>query len=202
MNPTTLTRSYQYLSAWERVKLRLAAHSRKDEVEEQRLDGSAPTTPLPFKHHQLTEVAINTFTLIYITEQLDAASSYFYALFKLPKGDEEIDAAQDDDLRLLLMLHDFNAYLFHIRAKAWRRLWTEIGIDPDHLVASNYFGWMLKHFEENVIPFVPDQERILRRMAEQGQAPGKIVDAESEYRSMRDLLREMAWNVPLGKDVS
>src|SRR5262245_27154166 len=128
---TNLPRYYDHLGVWERVRLRLAAQARKDEVEEQRLADKAPYRLLRMQHHLHTELAINTLTLIYVSEQLEAACGHFFALLKFPRSEEAIDAASDEELRLLMLLHDMNAYFFHVRAQAWRRLCGDIGVDPD-----------------------------------------------------------------------
>src|ERR1700722_13087449 len=113
MNTNPLANYYDQLTIWERIPLRIAAEARGDELEAQRLLNSAPTRRWYLPNHLMAEQALNVLALIYITEQLDAAAAYFFAVWQM-------DGEPDD----WSFSADASAYFFTANAEAWRKFCT------------------------------------------------------------------------------
>ena len=88
----------------------------------------------------MAEHALHVLALIYISEQLDAVASYFFALWRLEA---------DDDPRLedWLLTAEGHAHFFVANADAWRRFCQELDVAPHVMTAANYTGWFLRFRE-------------------------------------------------------
>src|SRR5262245_23467037 len=117
MNTSGLARLYDRLTVWERIPLLLAAEARGDEREYRRLFDASPLRVWHVAEHLLAEQALHVLALMYVGEQLDAAVSYFFALFQMANADDR--RPQD-----WLLLAESAAYVFAVNADAWRRFDT------------------------------------------------------------------------------
>ena len=179
-------RYYEHLAPSERVRLVLEAQKRGDDAEATRLFDSAPARMIDLKHHQLGETVLHTLALVYVSEQLEAAGAYFFAAMKIVGGVEDL---ADEELRFLLFCYDVHAYVFHIKAQAWRKACEGLGLDPDHLVQSNYLGWLLPFCEGQMGTMAPSRERLEERFRDLGYDPTDLITVESQTESWRGLLK-------------
>ena len=196
MSPNTLTRHYEHLSVWERVRLRLAAQAREDEVEEHRLNDTAPILQVPTRSHFRTELVLHTFALMYVAEQLESASWHFFAQMKLREG----DVTDPDVLGSLAAIACTHAFCFHIRMLGWKKFCRSLGVDPDALVEGNHNGIMLKFCAEKIGEFAPTAEELTGWFRSKGQEPGTLISVESVYQSWRQLLEKATHEPPLIED--
>ena len=106
---------------------------------------------------------------MYVTEQLESVAALLLRADEVPRM-RQGSTPRRADSAILLLLHELNAYFFHVRAQAWRRFCQEHrrrsrrprrGQLPRMDARSS--------FEEQMSSSVPDQERILDRLAESGE---------------------------------
>src|SRR5262245_12179496 len=162
MNANMLARLYDQITLWERIPLLLAADARGDESERQRLFDASPLRTWRFSEHLLAEQALHTLALMYITEQLDAAAGYFFALWKMQDAD---NPRPEDWLRAA----EARAYFFTANADAWRRFCAELGIAPEALTTANHQGWFLRFCEENMPANAPMADALESQLQDDGQ---------------------------------
>jgi len=174
---------YDRLAPMERVALIAAADARGDEVEQRRLDATAPVIHLRFADYLWPSIKINTLALIYLTEQLDALANYWHALWRL---DDPTDAEPED----WLLMADMSAYYFVCNADAWRRFGSELNLDPDYLAISNYRGWLLQFCAQRMPKNAPTREALIARYREQGRA-GEPLTADAMLQGWRHIYRLM-----------
>jgi hypothetical protein len=186
MNTHSLGRLYEYLGVWERITLLLAAEARGDEVESDKLFRTSRVRTWRLNEHMMAEHALHVLSLVYITEQLDAAACYFFALWKMDDAD---DPCPED----LVRVADVSAYLFTTNAEAWGRFCAELKIEPDALTAGNYRGWFLQFCESKMPDNAPSAETIRSRWMEPSTP---IVTADDLLENWRDLLRQMSRHAP------
>jgi hypothetical protein len=190
MSANGLARLYGRLTIWERIPLLMAAEARGDTAEYRRLfDASAPRTWLA-PEHLLAEEALHVLALTYVGEQLDAAASYFFALWAVADADEPVPG----DWHLAA---DNCAYFFAANLDAWRRLCSELGIAPDVLTAGNHRGWFLHYREGHMPANAPTKAALQARFRENGQEAPQLATADSLLASWRDLLQAMTRHAPL-----
>jgi len=193
MRIPNLSRHYERLNPWERVRLRLAAGARKDDVEEQRLFEHSPTRIVPIPTHLQNEVVLHTFSLMYLTEQLESIASFFFARMQFMEGHiKDADLLSD-----LAGMAGANAYCFQKRMLGWKRFCRSIGLESDTLLSGNYSGLMLEAFDGKVQDVAPTPEVLIDWFQSRGLSPGTLIDEESEYRSWRGLLEKATTDAPL-----
>jgi hypothetical protein len=93
MDAPRLAKLYDRLTPRERLPLILAAESRGDEAEVNRLHRSAPIETWRFADYLMPNMALQTLSQIYIVEQLDHIATYWHALWRL---DDELDKKPED----------------------------------------------------------------------------------------------------------
>ncbi len=194
MNMTGLAKMYDRLTRWERVALMLAAESRGDELEQNRLRQAAPVFVYRLPDYMLGEQFLNVLALIYITEQMEHVAGYWHAAWWLHNPDQE-----DPDPETWRYMVDVHAYMFTINAEAWRRFCSELHIDAAALTAGNCHQWMwiLRHAEEHMPALAPTREEMLARMRSHGVDDPKLVTADSLLADWKRVFNLMA-----GRDVN
>ena len=190
MNANGLARLYDRLAVWERIALLIAAQARGDDAEYQRLFDASALRTWRFSEHLLAEQALHVLTLQYVTEQLDAAVNYFFALWQSQNAD---DPRPEDWVQAV----GVNSYFFTENAEAWRRFCAELDIAPDALVAGNYHGWFLGYCEEHMSANAPTAEVLQARFRDTGRGIGPLVTAENLLTRWRNLLQAMTNHAPL-----
>lgn len=191
MNAHRLTQLYDRLAVWERIPLLLAAEARGDDREYRRLFDASPLRAWRFSEHLLAEQALHVLALIYVSEQLDAAATYFFALWHLADTDDP----RPEEWRRAA---DASAYFFAVNADAWRRFGAELRVAPDALTAANYHGWFLRYCEENMPANAPAAEALQARLSKHGRDVPQLVTAESLLASWRNTLLAMTRHAPPG----
>src|SRR6516164_4020505 len=171
MNANGLARLYDRLTVWERIPLLIAAHARGDDTEYRRLFDASPLRTWHFSEHLVAEQALNVLALIYVGEQLDAAASYFFDLFKMQDPD---DPRPED----WLIAADCCAYFFAANAEAWRRFCSELDIAAEALTAANHLGWFLRYCEENIPANAPTAEAMKAQFRALGRDDPRLVTAD------------------------
>jgi hypothetical protein len=187
MNTQRLSTLYDQITVWERIPLLLAAQARKDDDEHDRLFTSSPLRTWRFSEHLLAEQALHVLALTYINEQLDAAASCFFALFQLL-------ASKEHPEQNLELLADSSAYLFTIRAEAWKQFCSFIPVPSEQLTSSNYDGWLLRYFEEHLPPIAPNADELRASHKELNRQT--LVTPETLSKHWYDLLQEMTRSSP------
>ena len=189
MSANGLARLYGRLTIWERIPLLLAAEARGDEAEYRRLFNSSAPRAWRFPEHLLAEQALHVLALIYVGEQLDAAASYFFALWKM--GDPDELGPRDWHLKA-----DSCAYFFAANLDAWRRFCSGLGIAPEALTAANHRGRFLHFCEARMPANAPTLEGLQVRLGESGPDAAQLVTADSLLAGWRGLLQEMTHHAP------
>jgi hypothetical protein len=188
-NAKDLSKLYNRLTIWERIPLLFAAEARADNAEHGRLFNSSRIRLWHLPEHLLAEQALHVLALIYVGEQLDAAASYFHALWRL--ADSTYPRSEE-----WLLIAEVNAYTFTANADAWRRFCTELGIQPESLVAANYFGWFLGYCEENMPRNAPSANALEERIRVAGLFDSQLVSADDLLASWHEMLRNMTGHSP------
>jgi hypothetical protein len=187
MKMRRLAGMYDRLSVWERIPLLLAADARADDVEYRRLFDSAPPQAHEFPDHLLVEQGLHVLTLIYVTEQLDAAASYFFAVFQMPHD-------ETDDW---LFAASAAAYFFATNAAAWRTFCEELSLSPETLVAASYRGGFLKLIEEGMIERAPTAEELRSLRLAAGRSDEPLVTTADLVESWKSTLLAMNRHAPI-----
>jgi hypothetical protein len=131
MNSDHLARYYETLTPWERLPLIVAACERGDAVEEERVARSAPRNGFRLPDYWGLAEGLNDLARLYLLRQLDLVAFYwrFTAILdREPLGRPSRQERQRDERlwQILKML----CYCYVVRADGWRRLCTELHIDP------------------------------------------------------------------------
>src|SRR5262249_27155934 len=133
--------------------------------------------------------ALHVLALMYVGEQLDAAASYFFALFQM--GNTDDPRPQD-----WLLQAESAAYFFAVNAEAWRRFCTELGITADTLTAANHHGWFLHYCEQNMPANAPTTEALHARFRGTGREAPHLVTPDDLLASWQSLLTAMTRYAP------
>jgi hypothetical protein len=189
MNANGLARLYDRLTVWERIPALIAAQARGDDIEYRRLFDASPLRTWRFSEHLVAEQALNVLALIYIGEQLDAAASYFFDMYKMQDPD---DPCPED----WLIAAESCAYFLAANAEAWRRFCSELDIAPEALTAGNHRGWFLRYCEENMPANAPTAEVMQARFRERGYDVLQLVTADKLLASWENVLQEMTGHAP------
>jgi hypothetical protein len=184
MNVNGLNRLYDRLRIWERIPLMVAAGARGDTAEYDRLFGASPMRTWHFPEHLLAEQALHVLAMMYVGEQLDAAGSYFFALWCM-------GGADDPERGDWLLAAEGCAYFFTVNAEAWGRFCSELGIAPDSLTAANHCGWFLPYCLDRMPALAPTPQALEARFREMGRDVPQIVTADALLARWRDLLQNM-----------
>jgi hypothetical protein len=171
MNTNGLAKLYDRLTSRERLPLVLAAQSRGDSLEHQRLKDSAPSRLWRLLDYCMGELALNVLALIYVGEQLDHAACYWHALWRL-------DDPDGPDEALWRLTAAVTSYVFSCNAEAWRRFCRGIHIDPDALTAANHHGWLLRFCEERMPGEAPTRDEVADHLREHGVADPEPITVE------------------------
>ena len=189
MTTHRLSTLYDQLSVWERIPLLVSAQSRKDETEYQRLFTASPMRSWRFSEHLIAEQALHVLALCYINEQLDAAGTYFFALFELLRADD----APNQDISLMA---NTSAYIFTVNSRAWQLFCSELGIAHHELIASNQNGWFLPYCEEQMAAAAPSAKELLAYLQESNKDVQQLITPETVLARWRGLLGEMTHHTP------
>ena len=184
MNLKALSRNYDLLAGRERMVLILAAESRNDDLERERLVTAAPIRRWHFSDYLMPMLGLNVLGLIYLTEQLDALANYWHANWRLADPD---DAGAED----WHVLANVSAYFFACNAEAWRRFCDEMKVNPEQVTEGNYRGWLLQHCEERMPENAPSADELAALLRAYGQAEPALITAESLLESWRSLFNQM-----------
>jgi hypothetical protein len=180
VNTNTLAKQYGHLTPWERIPLMLAAEARVDELERRRLSDSAPIEAVKMPDYLMPLMALNTMSLMYITEQLDHLASYWHAVCQF--------LITEDKKRLHWKTSaDAFAYVFSLNAEAWKRFCGGLNIDAAFLTTSNSLGCMLA-FAESCMPNVaPSRDELRTTLGEYGVEDPNPVTADDLLASWQRL---------------
>jgi len=192
MKTLRIEKTYEHLTTWERVRLKVAAQHRKDEVEANRLSDTAPNDGFRMPPHMVTEMALNTFTLLYLTEQLEHVGGHFFGMMSVRDGKLQ-DEQMLIDMAAMACIH---AYCFHTKAQGWKKFCASIDLDPKALIGGNYDGMMLELCEGQMAKFVPPPEELLDWFRSKGLETKDLMTADSEFRSWRRLLEKASDDAP------
>jgi hypothetical protein len=184
MNTNRLAQLYDQLTVWERIPLLISAYSRKDETEARQLSDTSPIRDWRFSEHLMAEQALHLMALIYIGEQLGAAATYFFLLWKLEDADKR-------DAEELLQGAQARAYCFTVNADAWKRFCAELGIASHELTAANYQGHFLRYCEEHMPANAPSAEDLLAQPRRANQDARRLLAADELLGLWRDLFQKM-----------
>jgi hypothetical protein len=204
MTTNQLARYYQTLTPWERLPLIVAACQRGDQVEEERVAGSAPRNGFRLPDFWGLAEGLNDLAQCYLLKQLDLAAFYwrFAALLEREPLDRPSRQERQRDERrwqLLKML----CYRYVVRADGWRLLCTELHVDPvallkelpgyDTVQQMEQVARLLTFSTEEALAFLRADAQARRRVAEETpavQPEGKIDTAADVAQSMHAFLQE------------
>jgi hypothetical protein len=178
MNTNGLGRMYGLLSVRERLPMLLAAGARGDDIEVRRLEEAASIRTMQFSDYLWPSLKLNVMTLIYLTEQLDTLACYWHAQWRL----DDPDNPKTEDWQFVT---DASGHFFNSNAEAWRLFCAELHIDPGHLAAGNYHGWLLGFCSERMP--TPNVDALKRRLQEKGK---ELICAESLLASWQELWKQ------------
>src|SRR5262249_40794138 len=156
------------------------AHARRDDSEHRRLFDSSPLRTWQCSEHLLAEAALHVLALVYVTEQLDAAATYFFGRLQM---------GNDPGPEAWLPTAEAAAYLFTANAAAWRAFCADLDIAPEALVAANHDGWFLAYCEEHIPADAPSAEALQTLLRQHGQEVRKLVTMEDLLTGWREDLR-------------
>lgn len=185
MKRLSLSKHYEYLSVWERIRLRLRAIDRKDEAEEELLVAAAPVEKWALHHHSMTELMLHIMALLYVTEQLEHTGWYFWVALNI---DDEGDLEDVNDMLGLMNTH---SYCFRVKALGWRKFCESIEVDPDALVRANQSGTLLENCEKQMCEIAPTADELSSLLRKHGMEVGPLKTADSECESWRGMLDRM-----------
>lgn len=183
MTASNLKQLYPGIRPWERIRLLLAAQHRHDDVEYQRLFKASKIRTWYFSEHLLAEQALHVLTLTYITEQLDAATSFFLGLFQLA-----LQAPKEKDWE---QMAECSAYFFSINAEGWKVFCANNQFPAENLVAANHTGWILPYCEQ-YIPTLASNSDELKHLH-----PGPMLTVPDLAKRWQSRLLEMISSTPL-----
>jgi hypothetical protein len=151
MNTKTLARHYGPLTPRERFPLIVAAQSRGDEVEMQRLIDAAPRIGLSAANHTGTAAAVLALAKLHLIQQLDVAVAVWCLDRTVAVNDLLPKPERRSEFQLLLDLR-LAAYQYLIEADAWRQFCrqfcAELNLDPEALLFFAPVGCTLRITEE------------------------------------------------------
>jgi hypothetical protein len=189
MKGTGLEKLYDRLTVWERIPASVAAAARDDEAEYRRLFNTSRLWPWLVPEHLPSELALHILALIYVGEQLDAAATYFFVLWKMRDRGEP----RPGDWRTGA---EACAYFFAANADAWRRFEADLNILPGTLAAGNHQGWFLRFCEEQMPANAPTADALRALLEAGGQEVPQLVTADDLLADWRNLLQSMTHNAP------
>ena len=137
MNTHMLARYYDRLSPRERLPLIVAARSRGDEAEAQRLIRSAPTTLRQVVHYRGLAEAMSELSLLHLCQLLHLAMLLGQAqVVWLHSSRRRARRGNPQDRREIEILQNarLHAYVFLVESEGWDRFCAELNLDPDVLV--------------------------------------------------------------------
>ena len=189
MNVNGLACLYDRITLWQRISLLTAADSREDGPKYRRLFEASPLRTWRFPEHLLAEQALHVLALIYVGEQLVAATGYCFALWRM-------EHATDPRPEAWLCAAEARAYFFTANANAWRRFCGQLAIVPDALTAANHHGRMLRYCEETLPAGAPTRVAMEARFRETGRDVSQLVTADDLLASWQVLLQAMTRHAP------
>jgi hypothetical protein len=133
MNTRNLARYYDHLSPRERYPLIVAARSRGDEVEADRLIRSAPTKLFRIANYRGLAEAMLELSLWHVCQLLESAALLEHAAGLLANRgsfDPKRTEWEQKEFRLLMAAR-LRAYLFLVQTEAWNRFCGELNLDPE-----------------------------------------------------------------------
>ena len=152
MNTNPLTRRYKELTARERLQLIIAASARGDDVEREKLLGSAPTICLRAGHHYHLAEALFRAAHCHVAFLSDLAAKYWqwWGLWgwhclrdETEKGNggagRKRGAARTAETRLCNLTR-YHAFLFVTHVDGWKKFCDELLIDAEVLL-DDMPGW-------------------------------------------------------------
>lgn len=189
MTDRGLPKLYDRLTLWERLPLLIAAEARHDQVEHDRLFDSSPVKAWRFPEHFLASEALNVIALCHLVDLLEAAATYFFALFQRfgLEPNTERDWALEADL---------SAFTFQATAGAFRTFSGELGVDPAALVGLNYQGWFANYCAKHMPACAPPEGELRDRLRQAGRDDQDLLSEEALAKVLRELLRDMTRSSP------
>ena len=168
MNSNGLAKHYEALTPRERVPLIMAASSRGDEVERERLVNSAPKSGLRVANYFGFSQAVQEACFAYLLDQLNLAACFWRAegllasvcdLADHPKRRKKRDESEQAREDRMLFLVRWFGYRIVVNADAWRRFCAELNIETPRMVAVLSDQLMLNDVEEcaRIVAFSADE---------------------------------------------
>jgi hypothetical protein len=134
MNSALLARHYDALRPWERLPLLVAAAARADEVERDRLAGSAPKQSFRIPDYWGLLEGLEGLAKLYVLRQLDSAAFFWRLLGSLePDARYAATRSHEQEKRLWKMIQ-LEAHRMVVRADGWRLLCAELHLDADFVL--------------------------------------------------------------------
>jgi hypothetical protein len=160
MNASGIVRLYEKLTPQERCQLILAAASRGDMDEFDRLGRSAPKMTLSCAHDWPLLVAFHHLSWLHLLELLDLAAQLFQRL-----GWAAVSGQSDTEC---LVGH---CLLFRVQLAGWEQFCTELGIDP-HLTWRELPGFVMVTLADRTARvsdrLCPEEDRVLTTSSTDG----------------------------------
>jgi hypothetical protein len=198
MNPATLARHYDALTAWERLPLLIAAEARADEVESDRLTRSAPKQVWQAPDYWSLLEGLEGLAKLYLLYQLDGATFFWQLLGALEQGErfhDDSNRQREDQLWKMIKLV---AHKIVVRADGWKLFCQELQVDGEFLLQQLPGSANLTHTEQRarLLAFSAGEAMAyLRELFERAQsAPAcDLPLAPREYRldTAADMARAM-----------
>jgi hypothetical protein len=185
MNASVLARHYHTLTAWERFPLLLAALTRGDDAEAERLAGSAPTRPALVPHYYGLWEGFTLLTVVHQTLQLERVCKLFATTGLMASG----RLKGEEPLRRLRML----AFRFVVDADAWKLLSADLRIAPEAVLGRLPSCGLLNDMEEAArkIAFTPEEALAYLRAQPDAEGAGPAARDEDRIKTAAEVAQEM-----------
>lgn len=160
MSAKTLKSMYSTLSREERTALAYAAAARGDEVELDRLHGSAPRERWILPNHNRVFRAVSTCAIMHRAEQLELVATYWFATVRANEG-EALDTDPEkgaDGIWLTTALTC--AHRFCVNVEAFQSFCEELGICVDDVMSDIPGGWLIRLAETCLPTVAPPPEEL------------------------------------------
>jgi hypothetical protein len=198
MNTNGLAKMYDKLTPRERLPLIMAAVDRGDDAEADRLARSAPRLHFGLPdYHGLAE-GLQLLVLFHLLYLQDRAIYYWRCLAMLEQdawlcADGKESRSTDDRLEQILRMW---AYLYVIEADAWKRLATELKIDPETLLGDVPCYHTLRQTEETIRLTAFTEQEAMEYLRLRGDQEARLPTVETTLADMRAFLdnRVTSWD--------
>jgi hypothetical protein len=195
VNTKSLAKLYDRLTPWERLPLLLAALQRGDDVETQRLSGSAPRIQLRLPDYHGLNEGLTLLTFFHVIGQLERGLLY-WQLTGTAADWEEFSIGPEDEERIerLWKIARLTAYRLNVEADGWTQFCAELHVDGEALLRDLPCYDTLQHTQQTarlVAGTAAEAVDCLRRL---GPGDAALPTVEGVAKALRKFLEErVAW---------